>query len=89
MSQSSPSSLMKRLARSRWPSPLLLLALWELGSLAGVIPRRTLTSPHEVSRTLVNMALSSELAADLLFSTGNRQDLHDKINVNRRRGTEC
>jgi ABC-type nitrate/sulfonate/bicarbonate transport system permease component len=52
---------MKRLARSRWPSPLLLLALWELDSLAGVIPRRTLTSPHEVSRTLVNMALSSEL----------------------------
>jgi sulfonate transport system permease protein len=59
-----------RFQRARWLSPLLLLGLWEAGSLVGVIPRRTLAAPHEVITTFVDMVLSGELATNLLVSFG-------------------
>ncbi|HEX5659003.1 MAG TPA: ABC transporter permease [Polyangiales bacterium] len=57
-------------ARSRWVSPLLLLALWEVGAVTGVIPRRTLASPHEVISTFAEMVSSGELGRNLLVSFG-------------------
>ncbi|MET0283118.1 MAG: ABC transporter permease [Polyangiales bacterium] len=58
------------LVRSRWLSPLILLALWEAGALVGAIPRRTLAAPHEVVSTFADMLLSGELASNLLVSFG-------------------
>jgi sulfonate transport system permease protein len=56
--------------RSRWSSPLVLLALWELGSLSGVIPARTLAAPHRVVQTFATLLWSGELPQNLLVSFG-------------------
>jgi sulfonate transport system permease protein len=56
--------------RSRWASPLALLVSWELGSLSGLIPARTLASPHQVFGTFVAMLRSNELPGHLLVSFG-------------------
>jgi sulfonate transport system permease protein len=56
--------------RSRWLSPLLLLALWEILSRAGIIPVHTLAPPSTVLVTLADMIGSGELPGNLLVSFG-------------------
>jgi sulfonate transport system permease protein len=72
MSQS-PSFLSRfvhSFAGSRWFSPLVLLAAWELGSRTGLIPERTLAAPSSVAVTLYGMVVSGELPNNLLVSFG-------------------
>ncbi len=57
-----------RLSRARWLSPVLLLALWELGSRFGVIPERVLAAPSTVAETFWALTISGELPANLLVS---------------------
>jgi len=52
----------------RWISPLLLLALWEIGARTGVIPTRVLAAPSAVAATFWGMAASGELTTNLLVS---------------------
>jgi sulfonate transport system permease protein len=59
-----------RLVHSRWLSPLVLLALWEIGSRIGLIPPRTLAAPSSVIATLIDMTLSGELPHNLAVSFG-------------------
>lgn len=56
--------------KSRWLSPLVLLLLWELGSVCGLVPSGTLAAPHEVLRTFGAMIASGELPENLLVSFG-------------------
>jgi sulfonate transport system permease protein len=56
--------------RSRWASPLAILVLWELGSLSGLVPPRTLAAPHVVLRTFGTLLWSGELPENLLVSFG-------------------
>lgn len=56
------------LGGARWLSPLLLLAVLEIGSRTGVIPERTLAAPSKVLATLYGMLVSGELAANLWVS---------------------
>ena len=58
------------LVRSPWLSPLVLLAVWELGSRTGLIPARILAAPSTVLVTLWSMILSGELPSNLLVSFG-------------------
>lgn len=46
-------------------APLLLLALWEIGSRAGVVPQRILAAPSQIAVTLVQLSLSGELWTNL------------------------
>ena len=57
-----------RLGRSRWLSPLVLLAVWELASRSGIIPERTLAAPSAVLATLWTLLVSGELPQNLLVS---------------------
>jgi len=54
----------------RWISPLVLLALWEVGSRTGVIPPRVLAAPSSVAVTFWGMVQSGELATNLAVSFG-------------------
>src|SRR5690606_41892311 len=45
----------------RWVSPLALLALWQLGSLAGIIPDRLLPAPTTVADTGADLLLDGTL----------------------------
>jgi sulfonate transport system permease protein len=58
----------RSLSLGRWASPLALLALWEAGSRAGVIPSRILAAPSSVVLTLWSMILSGDLPTNLLVS---------------------
>ena len=58
------------LVRSRWLSPFILLAVWELGSRTGLIPVRILAAPSTVIVTLWSMIVSGELPSNLLVSFG-------------------
>lgn len=60
--------LTKSLGGARWLSPLLLLAVLELGSRSGLIPERTLAAPSKVMATLYGMIVSGELADNLWVS---------------------
>lgn len=51
-------------------SPLVLIALWEVGSRVGLIPPRILAAPSQVVATLFDMIASGELQANLLVSVG-------------------
>ncbi|WP_426168916.1 ABC transporter permease [Sandarakinorhabdus sp. DWP1-3-1] len=51
-------------------SPLVLIALWEVGSRVGLIPLRILAAPSQVVATLFEMIASGELQANLLVSVG-------------------
>ena len=59
-----------RWSGGRWLSPVVLLALWELGSRAGLIPARVLAAPSSVIRTLAGMIASGELPSNMLVSLG-------------------
>ncbi len=56
------------LSQARWLSPLVLLAIWELGSRTGVVPTRILAAPSTVLITLWSMIVSGELPSNLLVS---------------------
>lgn len=58
----------RRIVGSRWFSPLVLLAAWELASRTGVIPEHTLAAPSAVVTTLWSMLVSGELESNLLVS---------------------
>ncbi len=62
--------MLKTALRSRWLSPIALLALWETLSRSGVIPEHTLAAPSTVLSTLVQMTGSGELPHNLLVSFG-------------------
>jgi sulfonate transport system permease protein len=57
-----------RFGSSRWLSPLVLLAVWELASRSGIIPERTLAAPSAVLATLWSLLVSGELPQNLLVS---------------------
>ena len=61
-------SLLRPLIRSRWLSPLLLLALWEAACRLGLIPSHLLAAPSAVLSTLVAMTVSGELIGNLAVS---------------------
>jgi sulfonate transport system permease protein len=61
---------MKNLFRSRWLSPLLLLAVWEAASRLGAIPVHMLAPPSAVLVTLAQMVRTGELPHNLLISFG-------------------
>ena len=63
-------SLFRSVLRSRWGSPLIVLALWEIGARLGLIPAQTLAAPSTVVATLLQMMASGELPANLLVSFG-------------------
>ncbi len=52
----------------RWVSPLVLLALWEIGARTGIIPPRVLAAPSTVASTFWDLAASGQLAANLWVS---------------------
>jgi sulfonate transport system permease protein len=52
----------------RWVSPLVLLALWEIGARTGIIPPRILAAPSTVAATFWDLAASGQLAANLWVS---------------------
>lgn len=54
--------------RSRWLSPLLLLAVWEGASRVGLIPEQVLAAPSAVLATMVGMIRSGELPVNLAVS---------------------
>lgn len=56
--------------RSRWLSPLILLAVWEALSRSGLIPAHTLAAPSTVLLTLGQMIQSGELPHNLFISFG-------------------
>lgn len=70
MPLSNKHPIVRAFLRSRWTSPILLLALWEAGSRLGLIPSRTLAAPSAVVATLLQMIASGELPANLLVSFG-------------------
>ncbi|GGE14279.1 sulfonate ABC transporter permease [Polymorphobacter glacialis] len=51
-------------------SPLILIALWEIGSRIGLIPARILAAPSQVVATLFDMIASGELQSNLVVSLG-------------------
>jgi len=64
-----PFSLPRFLAGDgRWISPLVLLAVWELGSRLGLISPRILAAPSAVMGALWSMILSGELLSNLAVS---------------------
>ncbi|MET0388642.1 MAG: ABC transporter permease [Polyangiales bacterium] len=70
MTSASSIPRVTRRKRSRWLSPLVLLTLWELGSVSGLIPERTLAAPHRVLATFGTLLWSGELIENLLVSFG-------------------
>jgi sulfonate transport system permease protein len=56
------------LIRARWMSPILLLAIWELGARTGLIPEHVLAAPSAVLGTLWQMVITGELPRNLLVS---------------------
>ena len=54
----------------RFISPLVLVLLWQAGSMAGLIPARTLAAPSAVLATAWDLLRSGELPYHLLVSLG-------------------
>ena len=52
----------------RWISPILLIALWQLLSSAGVISERTLASPQQIAATAADLVRDGTLGAATLVS---------------------
>jgi sulfonate transport system permease protein len=56
------ASVASRLAPSRrYLTPLALVAAWQAGSSAGLIPVRTIASPATILSTFADLTLSGEL----------------------------
>jgi sulfonate transport system permease protein len=69
ISASTRTSLrLPKVALGRWASPLLLVALWEVGARTGLVPERVLAAPSTVAATFWGMIVSGELASNLLVS---------------------
>jgi sulfonate transport system permease protein len=56
------------LIQTRWISPFLVLAFWELGARTGLIPEHVLAAPSTVLGTLWQMVISGDLPNNLLVS---------------------
>ena len=54
----------------RYLVPLGLVAAWQIGSSAGLIPARTVASPATILQTFADLTLSGELPTHLLVSLG-------------------
>jgi sulfonate transport system permease protein len=54
----------------RFASPLVLVLLWQAGSMAGLIPARTLAAPTTILATAWGLLASGELERNLLVSVG-------------------
>jgi sulfonate transport system permease protein len=52
----------------RWPSPLLLLAIWQAGSWLGVIPEQKIASPLQILATGKRLVLDGTLGSETLVS---------------------
>src|SRR3954454_18829258 len=52
----------------RWPSPLILLAVWQLGSIAGIIPGEKIASPLQILATGKRLPLDGTLGSETLVS---------------------
>jgi sulfonate transport system permease protein len=52
----------------RWPSPLVLLVLWQAGSTLGVIPEQKIASPLQVLATARELVLDGTLGSETLVS---------------------
>src|SRR3954452_9019487 len=52
----------------RWPSPLLLILLWQLGSAAGIIPERKIASPAQILDTGKQLVLDGTLGSETLVA---------------------
>ena len=52
----------------RFASPLVLVLLWQAGSMAGLIPPRTLAAPSTILVTAWGLLASGELERNLLVS---------------------
>ncbi|HEX7985905.1 MAG TPA: ABC transporter permease, partial [Duganella sp.] len=61
-----PSVFLSVLRRAA--SPLVLLALWELASRAGVLPERVLAAPSQIFVTLGELIVSGEMGSNVLVS---------------------
>jgi len=55
-------------AYRRFISPLAILALWQAGSMAGLIPARIIAAPSAIVATAFTLVASGELIPDLLVS---------------------
>jgi sulfonate transport system permease protein len=54
----------------RFASPLVLVLLWQLGSMAGLIPARTLAAPSAILTTAWGLLVSGDLPYHLAVSLG-------------------
>jgi sulfonate transport system permease protein len=52
----------------RLVSPVVILALWQAGSMTGLIPQRIIAAPSAIVATAVALTTSGELVPDLLVS---------------------
>lgn len=52
----------------RWVSPIVLVALWQVLSSAGVIPERTIASPQQIAVTAVGLVQDGTLGTATLVS---------------------
>jgi sulfonate transport system permease protein len=52
----------------RWPSPLLLLLLWQAGSWIGIIPEQKIASPLQILATGKRLVLDGTLGSETLVS---------------------
>src|SRR4051812_15979642 len=52
----------------RWPSPIILIALWQIGSLAGAIPEDKIASPTQILATGKELVLDGTLGSETLVS---------------------
>ena len=52
----------------RWPSPLILIALWQVGSSLGLIPEEKIASPLQILATAKELVLDGTLGSETLVS---------------------
>jgi sulfonate transport system permease protein len=52
----------------RFISPLVILAVWQAGSMAGLIPARIIAAPSAIAMTAYGLLIGGELVPDLLVS---------------------
>ncbi len=52
----------------RWPSPLILIACWQLGSSLGLIPEEKIASPLQILATGKELVLDGTLGSETLVS---------------------